>query len=206
MAASRNEDVAATRALCRLPLHIVSTRAGQLAALRRAVEPVYRQLRGRATTRRMLNRIQVLKRTTQRETPVECPSTASNSGTQAASPLDGVWEMTVSRADLIGNPAYGHPASDEDLALDVGRYRLEVHDGRTRFDLVGAVEHSWDTGVYSVQNHTVVFRQTAGHDVGETWAYSWSIYRDTLTFRRAPASYQTGPANPMFKPWHRVGR
>ena len=206
MAASTLEDSQAARSLCRLGVTFVAAKRSQLAALRRAVAPVYRRLERNARTRKRMAEIVALKRATQPDPAIRCAASATSAATTgAASLLDGTWSMSVSRADLVGNPAYGHTPSAEDLVLDVGRYRLLLHDGRFRLAAVGPALHSRDRGVFSVRGDTVVFRVMAGHDVGETWAYRWSIYRAALTFRRPPPGYNPGPPNPAFAPWHRAG-
>lgn len=211
MAASRKEDDQSAAILCHLALRVVEEKPAQLAALRRAVEPVYRQLSGDPTTRRLIAEIERMKRTTPPEAPVPCRS-AAQTRRQAASPLDGAWEMSVGRGDLLGNPAYKvlsdsavHP-TPEDLRLDVGDYRLVLHSGHAWFGHRSSAEVAHETGVYTVRGAIVQFRWLNGNDAGETHTYRWSIYRGLLTFRRPPAGYQSGPPNPIFAPWHHVGR
>src|SRR5919197_807408 len=130
MAASTLEDSQAARSLCRLGVTFVAAKRSQLAALRRAVAPVYRRLERNARTRKRMAEIVALKRATQPDPAIRCAASATSAATTgAASLLDGTWSMSVSRADLVGNPAYGRTPSAEDLVLDIGRYRLLLREG-----------------------------------------------------------------------------
>ena len=211
MAASRQEDAQSDSILCHLSLKVVEEKQWQLGALRRAVEPVYRHLGSDPATRRLIARIEVVKRNTPGDAPLGCASRKKQQGLSTTSPLDGVWELSVARGQLIGNPAYkalpeaGHP-NDEDLRLDVGDYRLVLRHGRAWFGHRSAAEKVHETGVFSVRGGVVQFHWKNGNDMGETHTYEWSVYRGLLTFSRPPAGYRSGPPNPMFAPWHRVGR
>jgi hypothetical protein len=43
---------------------------------------------------------------------------------------------------------------------------------------------------------------TASMGAGETWRYTWNLYRDTLTFKRL--GKDPSPTDFVVKPWHRV--
>ena len=206
MAASRQEDDQAASILCHLPLKVVEERPSDLAALRRAVEPVYRNLSTDVTTRRLISEIDSMKRQTPADAPPSCAS-AKQPRQQALSPLDGAWQMSVTRGDLIGNAAYdaGHPTA-EDLRLDQGVYRLVLHRGHAWSSIRRNALDQHETGSFTVRGGTVQFHWSNGNDAGETHTYRWSIYRGLLTFRRAPAGYPFAPPNPLFAPWHRVER
>lgn len=204
MAASRQEDADAVRSICALHrAALVDLTDAQLARLETAVSPVYRTLLHDPSTRRAIESIRALRRATPAPPAIRCAS-GPVVATGAATPVDGSWRMVVDRADLAHNPAYGHPPTDEDLRLDAGTYRLQLTRGRFTFDLRGGAGSSHDTGRYSVAGGLVTLRITAGHDVGETWAYRWSVYRNQLTFARPPSGAPQGPPNPMFAPWSRV--
>ncbi len=95
-------------------------------------------------------------------------------------PIDGIWEMTASRA-VAGD-------------VDAGRYRMILRRGRML-----AIRPWPDTGTFSVRGDTVFFRSADGVGV-----YRWNVFRDTLTLRYIPGR-KIGAPNPTFAPWHRVG-
>ena len=111
-----------------------------------------------------------------------------------ATPLDGSWEMTASRTQVID---VTH--SPYDSEADAGRYRFVLRRGRlSSFHLD---EPRWSrAGVFSVQGDVVRFTVENEVDV-----YRWNVYRDTLTLRYVPGG-ERGAPNPTFAPWHRVGR
>jgi TRAP-type C4-dicarboxylate transport system substrate-binding protein len=208
LVASRQEDGAAADVLCaRGKVSFVAQTPAQLEELRRAVEPVYARIERDPATRSVVARIETLKRAIPPPATPRCARRATSSSRGTASALEGAWAMTVSRSDLLHNPAYGHPPTNEDLQLDAGKYRLVVHDGRYEFSFVSAFAVSRDTGTIRTEGEIVIFHVVGGHDKGDRdWTYRWSVYRDTLTFRRPPPGYNAGPPNQMFEPWHRVGR
>jgi hypothetical protein len=75
---------------------------------------------------------------------------------------------------------------------------------------VNANGTSRDTGTYRVRvrGHLVIIHNTAGHDIGETDSYQWSIDHGELTLSKPPhqSNGHGGPPNPTFASWHRVGR
>jgi TRAP-type transport system periplasmic protein len=204
MAASRQEDSAAVRSLCaRHHVALVNLTPNQLTRLAVAVKPVYRRLLRDPATRRAIRMIRRLRRAMPPAPTIRCaPRPTATTG--AASPIDGSWQMVVDRADLIHNPAYDHPPTGLDVKLDAGTYRLRMNRGRYEFTLQGGPGSSHDTGSYRVVGRLAIFHITGGHDVGETWAYRWNVYRNQLTFSRPPSSAPKGPGNWMFAPWFRL--
>jgi TRAP-type transport system periplasmic protein len=204
MAASKNEDATAAHGLCeRGKLTFVDLSSSQLTGLRRAVAPVYRRLERDPTTRQAIRAIEALKRTAPSAPPIQCKRSRAT-GHTGVTPIDGSWQMTVTQGDLLGNPAYGQPVTAQDVQPDVGTYRFVFHDGRLHSSILGQAVQGRDSGTYQLEGDLVVFHITGGHDLGETWSYRWSVYRDQLTFSRPPANARHGPPNPMFAPWHRI--
>ena len=75
--------------------------------------------------------IRTLKRATPRAPTIRC-APGSTATAEAASPIDGSWQMVVDRGDLIHNPAYGHPPTGLDVKLDAGTYHLRMNHGEVR--------------------------------------------------------------------------
>jgi TRAP-type C4-dicarboxylate transport system substrate-binding protein len=209
LAASRSEDAESVAVLCHRSVHFLDERPRQMAALRLAVAPVYRRLEREPATRRWINEIEGLKGTVSAGPAIRCAKTRG-AGSEAATPVDGAWEMRVGRDDLIGNPAYKllgdaspHPTAD-DVRLDVGVYRLVLHGGRASLSHDSSAEHKRGSAVYTLHGDRIEIRITAGDNPGETWVYRWSLFRDRLTLRGVPGVFS--PPNAAFVPWRRVGR
>jgi TRAP-type C4-dicarboxylate transport system substrate-binding protein len=212
MSGAVQDDVTATRTLCaRHKITFITLTRAQLRALARAVAPVNERLSRDPATRRAIAEIQALKRGLPPPPAIKCPRRPAS--TRAApTPIDGTWQMTVTASQLRGNPAYkiyGYnnppPSTYSD---DAGTYRFSFHDGHMQSSLVNTNPTSRDTGTYRVRGNLVIIHNTAGHDIGETDTYVWSLYRGELTLSKPPhqPNGQGGPPNPTFAPWHRVGR
>ena len=58
-----------------------------------------------------------------------------------------------------------------------------------------------DTGRYTIDGNTIRFNSD---QTGETFAFRWNLYRDTLKFER-DEKLGVGPTPFLVKPWRRVG-
>ena len=184
----RNKDRAEAGILCRRGrVTFVTATSPQLAALRAAVRPVYAQLELNPQTGSFIREIEAMKRGLPRDRVVPCSERPPGQNrpfphaSTAVTPLDGIWEMTASRA-VAG-------------AVDAGHYRMILKRGR-----LFATRPWKNTGIFSVRGDTVFFRTDDGVGV-----YRWNVFRDTLTLRYIPGR-KIGAPNPTFAPWHRVGR
>jgi hypothetical protein len=178
------EDRAEATALCgRDRVRFVQATPSQVSALQAAVRPLYASIERDQATRSVVATIATLKRGTTPERPLQCVAAAAPE--EAATPLDGTWEMTAPRAE-----------ADE---VDAGRYRLLLRQGRVV--LYHLSPPKWGGppgGVFTVRGNTVRFR----FPDGDTGRYRWNVYRDTLTLRAVPGV--SSAPNPTFAPWHRV--
>jgi TRAP-type C4-dicarboxylate transport system substrate-binding protein len=211
MSGTVQDDIAAKQTLCaRHKVTFVTLTRAQLGALARAVAPVNERLSGNAATRRAIAEIQALKRGLPPPPAIKCPRYPVTS--TAPTPIDGTWQMTVTASQLRGNPAYKiYGYNNPPLRTytdDAGIYRFSFHRGHMQSSSVNTNGRSGDTGTYRVHGHLVIIHNTAGHDVGETDTYVWSLYRGELTLSKPPhqPNGHGGPPNPTFAPWHRVGR
>jgi TRAP-type C4-dicarboxylate transport system substrate-binding protein len=200
----RTEDREEAAILCgRGRLAVVRATPADIATLRAAVRSVYAWLERDPQTRSFIRAIEGMKRRSPAPEASQCPRkrprrerprAALPTRERVATPLDGTWEMTASRAQVIDvtHSPFGPDA-------DVGRYRLVLRRGRAAGFHLDVPKWS-DRGVFSVQGDVVRF----------TWAnevavYRWNVYRDTLTLRFVPSRARGAP-NPTFAPWRRVAR
>jgi TRAP-type C4-dicarboxylate transport system substrate-binding protein len=200
----RAEDRREAAILCgRGRLALVRATPTDIATLRAAVRSVYADLERDPQTRSFVRAIEAMKRRSPAPEASQCPWRSSrrerarrerSRRENVETPLDGTWEMTASRSQVI-DVTHSPIAPD----ADVGRYRLVLRRGRASgFHLD---EPRWrSTGVFSVQDDVVRFTWA-----GEVAVYRWNAYRDTLTLHFLPGQ-ETGAPNPTFAPWHRVER
>jgi TRAP-type C4-dicarboxylate transport system substrate-binding protein len=177
-----SDERASLEELCeagKLPL--VTASAAARVALRRAAEPVYQRLERDPVTRDVIAEIKALRTGPAASVaPLRCRKATPK--TTSPSPVDGRWQVELSRDDLL---AAG--AAEEQVPVVRGRWTIEFGAGRLRGRTSdGAGEFD---GTYAVDGKTLRF--TAGSCVpsglctpGEVQDLTWSVYRDTLTLGR----------------------
>ena len=118
--------------------------------------------------------------------------------------LAGTWTVTYTKAEFFAAGA----AQDEDSPANWGHFTLKLGQGRW-----------WESekpgpasGTYVVRGDEITFYRhdhTSPGTESEVWGpYTWSVYRDTLTFKKAwpEANFgvDKGPTGLVVKPWHKV--
>jgi TRAP-type C4-dicarboxylate transport system substrate-binding protein len=201
-ASHRLSDRESAGNLCRAGEQFITPSARDMAALRRAVAPVYAELRRDPHTREMVERIEAL-----RDPADAAPDQLScaNPATTATRPsrLDGVWRTTTTPRD--------HPTGMPDNGPgNYGRWIYVFDHGRFAFTQENDLACTWGYGTFIVTGDRVAwtFEDGGGHTPdrtsnkpGEYFVFGWSLYRDTLTL--TPVKGEISPENFWFKPWHR---
>jgi TRAP-type C4-dicarboxylate transport system substrate-binding protein len=168
-----------------------SASPSELAALRRAVRPVYTALERDPQTRRLIAAIRKLAGRAETNEP-----SCAGQDKSAATALEGTWRSTVSRQEMLAGGA-----SLAEAATYFGTATLELKDGKW----VVRGERATLTGTYSVNGNLVqlTMRTCTANPCspGMTTTYGWSVYRDSLSL--APRSAITWPRL-VAKPLSRV--
>jgi TRAP-type transport system periplasmic protein len=204
--------------LCASGTRFADASPADLAALRNAFAPVYAQVERDPQTRRFIAEINRLKQHTPPGAALVIPggcsgpapgsSAGSGSpgvGTGQVTPVDGVWEVSYTRAEL----AAAHPDPSEIVPENYGSFTLTLHRGHSSDTRPGARPSPQTTATYVVRGDTITFYQD-----GAAWKYRWSVYRQTLTFKKlggqepgCSLSVSLGQCEPtgyVVKPWRRV--
>jgi TRAP-type transport system periplasmic protein len=194
-----------TAILCRRGLRFLTASPADLAALRRAVQPVYAQLERDPQTRRYIRQIEVIREGISPEPAPGCAQTPELAG--ETGPLDGVWQFTSTPADL--RAANLRTASQGDLVPEnYGTYTLVVDRGRFAFTQDDRRACTWGYGTFTVKGDRFEWLVTDGggiapdgaaNEPGEFFIFRWSLYRGVLTLY--PVAGAVSPANFMAKPW-----
>jgi TRAP-type C4-dicarboxylate transport system substrate-binding protein len=190
--------------LCRRGLRFLRASNQDLAALRRAVQPVYDRLERDAETRSFLQRILAMKQESRTaSTPDSPPCSPSKAGAGAADPkataLDGVYRTSITRQELAESPLLSSPGEINDQ--NWGDFTLTFDRGRVTFTQRNDLDRYSTLGIYSLDGKAITLKFTEGANAGETFTAHWNLYRDVLTFKRAgevPTPY-------ILKPWRRDG-
>jgi TRAP-type transport system periplasmic protein len=191
-----------------------------LAALWNAFAPVYAQVERDPQTKQFIAEISRLKQHTRPgpalvvpsgctgPAPGSAPGNGSPGGgtkTTQVTPLDGVWEVSYTRAEFVA----AHPDPSEVVPANYGSFTLTLHRGNSATTRPGARPSPQTTATYVVRGDTITFYQ--GQAI---WRYRWSVYRQTLTFKKlggqepgCSLSVSLGQCEPtayVVKPWRRV--
>ena len=115
--------------------------------------------------------------------------------------LAGSWAVSYTRAELLAAGA----ASGEDNPSNYGHLTLKFGQGRWWLTAPPGT-HSDQSGTYAVSGDKITFyvhfHAYPGSDNGGWGPYTWSVYRDTLTFKKAGWSGgDQGPTVLVVKPW-----
>jgi len=213
-------DASLLPGLCASGIRFADASRTDLAALRNAFAPVYAQVERDPQTRQFIAEINRLKQQTppgaalaipggcSGRAPGSAPGNGSPAGgtkTTQVTPLDGVWEVTYTRAEF----AAAHPDPSEVVPENYGSFTLTLRRGDSSLTRPGARPGPQMTATYVVRGDTITFYQGQ-----EVWRYRWSVYRQTLTFKKlggqAPdcsLSVSLGQCEPtgfVVKPWRRV--
>jgi TRAP-type transport system periplasmic protein len=191
-----------TGSLCEVHrLRFVTASRRDLAALRRAVQPVYRELERNSQTRAQISQIETLSAAVPSEARPGCGRTLA--AVPARSPLDGVWQMRTKYGDEPSDPApVAENYGDWIFVFDRG------HFADTQRYLNAC---TWGYGTYAVKGSQMAWTFTDGGGIepngaankpGESFRFGWSLYRDTLSVTATPGA--TSPVNFRGKPWHRI--
>jgi len=200
-----------TAALCHTHrLRFVTASSADLAALERAVQPVYAMLYRDPRTRAQIAAIGAMRRRNAPEPAVRCPRFAPAGA--AKGPLDGVYQFTVSFADL--QAAGADPG--ELLPENVGKMTFVFDKGRFAFtqEYPQGQSCTWGYGTLTIKRDTLTQLFTDGGGMapgnatnkpGEDFTFDWSLYRDILTLHRLKGTPPgTVPTADFAKPWRRV--
>jgi hypothetical protein len=193
------------RILCRRGIRFARASDQDLAALRRAVQPVYDTLEGNAETRSFLRRILAMKQETRAaatpDSPPPCAPSSSAAGAadKKRTVLDGGYRTSFTRGELAKSPLLYGPAEINDQ--NWGDFTLTFDRGRVTFTQRNELDSYSTSGTYTLDGKAITLKFTGGANAGETFAAHWSLYRDVLTFKRlgeVPTPY-------VLKPWRRDG-
>jgi hypothetical protein len=188
--------------LCRRGLRFLTASPADLAALRRAIQPVYGQLEQDRQTQRYIHQIEAMRTGIPAEPAPVCAHTPRLAGT--AGPLDGVWQFTSTPADLR---AAGAGQADI-VPENYGTYTFVIDRGRFAFTQEAGPSCTWGYGAFTVKGDRFDLQFTDGGGIapdnaadkpGEFFTVRWSLYHGVMTL------YQVDfPPNFLAKPWNRI--
>jgi TRAP-type C4-dicarboxylate transport system substrate-binding protein len=188
--------------LCRRGVEFVTAGASRLAALRRAVAPVYARLEQDAQTRQAIEQIRAAGTGATPSTLPRCSHPGRTATPSARTPLDGAWVLHTTAEDLrrIGTPEQDiNPENYGELTMTLrrGRWVQQPTSGDRA------------AGSFTVKDHviTLIVETSSGGPArsrpGEVWTFRWSLYRGRLTL--GPVRGKVSPEPMRARPWRRAG-
>ena len=211
----QGNDLASVADLCRRGIKIVSASAADLAGLRAAIQPVYRTLDANPTTKTFIEEIAAMRKAAgDSPSTVTCPAAAAKSGIiSAAATLQGTWHVSYTQSELAA--AGADPNELGPPVGNFGHFTLKLSQGRwwwrnTGGDPAALPNNRYAYGTYVVTGDKInLYRHDNAYPSSDTeiWGpYIWSVYRDTLTFKRDGwTGGIQGPTGLTVKPWSRIG-
>lgn len=205
-------DTASVADLCRRGTKIVSASPADLAGLRAAVQPVYRQLESSPSTRAFIIQITAMRQALgSPPSTVSCPSAGTSGKASVAAALQGTWQVTYTEKEFAA--AGADPSELLPSEGNWGTITLTFRQGHWRMVLIGGdpgvtPNNKRPTyGTYAVTGDKISFyrhdKAYPGSNTEVAGPYLWSVYRDTLTFKK---DFDTqGPTGLVVKPWRKTG-
>ena len=203
----RSNERTDTAILCRRGrLRFLTASPADLAALRRAVQPVYAQLERDPQTSRYIRQIEAMRQGIPAEPVPGCGHTARPVGT--AGPLDGVYQVTDTAAQ---SQAVAGPGAGAAVPENYGAWTLVLDRGHFAITQQDRLACTWGYGTFTVKGNRMewlfingggIAPDDAANKPGEDFIFGWSLYRGVLTLSPVPGAISA--SNFRVKPWTRV--
>jgi hypothetical protein len=187
--------------LCARSLPILSAGRAALDGFHRSLQPVVDAMSKDPGTKSTIDAIVAVRGPTDAPDIVApCPiAVATPSPNAAPTPLDGTWKTTFTKAELVASPLLVDSGEINDG--NWGTMTITFAKGRFTSTQANDVESGSGSGTFTVKGD--VLYQTIDQ-TGEQFAYRWSIFKNTLTFKRDDSLGFGGPTPALVKPWSRV--
>ena len=167
--------------VCRLGVKLVEASPSQLSALAKAVEPVYAAISAHPGNEAAIEAIRELKD----EGAADALTCAGKAGRPAVAgggntKIAGTYEASVTERELSSSDLLYDRAEINDE--NWGDFTLRfASDGTFRIDQRNSREQSEYVGTYAVEGDVLTLE---AENLGETFVFHWSLYRDRLTLTR----------------------
>jgi TRAP-type transport system periplasmic protein len=192
-----------TEILCGRGLRFLTASPADMAALRRAVRPVYDQLERDPQARRYIGQIEAMRQGVSAEPAPGCAPATRLAG--KAGPLDGVWRYTDTAADLRAAGA----SQGDIIPENYGTFTMVIDRGRFAVTQEDQQACTWAYGTFTIKGNE--FKQlftdgggiapdNAANKPGEFFTFRWSLYRGVLTLSAVKDAVSPTPP----KPWLRI--
>jgi TRAP-type transport system periplasmic protein len=192
----RNDATITTDILCHRSVRVTDASSQALEELRTRTQPVIDELEKDPGTKATIDAIASLRDSTPPYVFGPCSGSAA-SGPAGTTALDGTWTTSYTKADLAASPLVDvSEISDGNW----GDLALTFAGGKVTFTQQNAIGDSATSGTFTVKNDVLTMTFDQGGNAGETFALRWSVYKNTLSFRR-DETIGIGPTPFLVKAW-----
>ncbi|MGZ8770425.1 MAG: TRAP transporter substrate-binding protein DctP [Aeromicrobium sp.] len=196
------QSVSTANTVCGRGLKFVTASQADIAAFRSAVESVYDEIEKDPGTKSTIEAIDALRASaSSAPVAIECSAAAASPTAvpvqppAVVSPIDGTGAVCFTRDEFLA----AGPGIGEDRPDNIGCFNTTLRRGEfwtTGPDAVLDLDHP--NGTFTADETTVTL---VSPEFGETWRYKWSLFKDTMTWKKDCVVCPTGLA---VKPFHKV--
>jgi TRAP-type C4-dicarboxylate transport system substrate-binding protein len=199
----RNDARDATDMLCKRGFTIIAASQEAIDAFHRKLQPVTDAMAKDPATKATIDAIVALRGPVDAPDVVApCPQTAASVlPSSAPTAIDGVWKTSFTKADLIASPLVG---SGEVNDGNWGDITFTFERGRVSYVQSNQLEQSSSSGTFTITGDAITMAFEQGANAGETFGYRWSIFKNSLTFKRDDTLGLASPTPFLIKSWTRT--
>jgi TRAP-type C4-dicarboxylate transport system substrate-binding protein len=196
------EDEGLTK-LCRRGIHLTAAGASAIDELRQAVAPVYDAIAQDPLAAAVMEDARRLAATTTGQPPaIECaeaPASPTASSAAPPSPLEGAWEACVTWEEMLAAGADAGENNRGNVGCQVLRFEGDRFWNYRPGSEPGSHGAGFDAdGTFEIDEAAQSI--TFDAENGERFVYTWSLFDDTLSFKKV----SFGPTNLVVKPFTRT--
>jgi hypothetical protein len=166
--------------------------------LRAKTQPVIAELEKDPGTMATIDAIAGLRSSMPADVFPPCGQTAASAPpVTGPTALDGTWTTSFTKAELTAAPLMDKGEINDENWGDI---TMTFGNGRVSYSQKNSLASSGASGTFTVKDDTVTMAYDQGTNIGETFAFRWSVYKNTLTLRR-DESIGVGPTSFLVKVW-----
>jgi hypothetical protein len=207
----QGDDLTSAADLCRRGIKIVAASPADLAGLRAAVQPLYQSLEETPSTKAYISQIAAIRQAAGGgPATLTCPADSAGGTSSPGSALEGTWQVSYTEGELATAGDPGSSAGEGNW----GHFTLTFRHGHWWQRLIGGdpgvtPNNVLAYGTYNGAGDKIIFyvhdHNYPGSDTAVMGPYTWSVYRDMLTFKKDGWTGNTlGPTGYVVKPWTRM--
>jgi TRAP-type C4-dicarboxylate transport system substrate-binding protein len=193
----QSDAITTTDILCHRSVRVADVSSQAMEELRAKIQPVIDELEKDPGTKATIDAIAGLRGSTPPYAFGPCSEPAASGPAAGATALEGTWTTSYTKAELAASPLVD-PSEVSDG--NWGELALTFAGGKVTFTQRNPIGDSATSGTFTVKNDVLTMTFDQGGNAGETFGLRWSVYKNTLSFRRDD-TVGIGPTPFLVKAW-----